>query len=472
MAAGGVSTLAGCATLDSDAPEPEPSGRTTTADDAGDRRTVTRRNADVYVVTDYSGEEWIDEWEEAIVPGFRDEYGATAFVEYAMGETRERLEADVRTGDDPPELAHGTLSEHADFVLRGETVPVGDLVADLETANGDLLHPASIRTGGETHLVPHGLSMGTFNYRADVYERLGLSVPRTWNELRENARAIDRAEEVDARGFAIPLSPGGSTVFPRNGAEAAFTGLLYNAGGDYWRWANSPGGDVAVEFEPRHVRPALDLLSDLARYSPTPSGMDRTDLIRQWSEGRVAQCFYANAWLCGLAHRLDATRVALDTRQAPVPTLDRSLDPTTRGWLRTDGTPIFRAADDPDLAREFLRYAYEGRDRQAARSVVEPMRWLPPYAGVMGTDRYRNAEVFQVEDGYFLERNRYCREEILPRVVGNRPRTTAARVARQGPAVADMLTGVLSQDEPVDDAIGRARTGLREQLRAARDLAG
>lgn len=458
-ATGSVVVLAGCAGGNTETPARE---------GGDDDRPTGPEDADAHVLTDYSSQSWQEEWYDRLVPGFRSRGGGSVYIGYPPDSVRARFEQLLQEGD-PPEVVTGTLGGFGDHVISDRILSVDDLVSDLVAANGDLLDPGSTRVDGSAHLVPHGLSMSTFNYRADIYDELELSVPETWDELRENARAIERSDATDARGFAVPLVPTDS-LFPPNRAEALFTTLLYSAGGDYWRWVNEAANELEVDFRPRHVRPVLELLRDLARYSPSPSGLDLSSLIQKWNGGAIAQCFMSNAWLCGLAHRLaDARDVALATRQAPPPRRDRTVNPERRGWLHTDGMLIVRGAENTDIAEAFLRYMYEGRSEQASRNLVEPMRWLPPYEGVMDTDRYRNGTLFQVDDGYFLERNRYCRNEIYPFLAGDRPQNAATRYARQGGAVAEMVTAVVADGVPIAEAISDARDRLRARLQEGRE---
>lgn len=194
------------------------------------------------------------------------------------------------------------------------------------------------------------------------------------------------------------------------------------------------------------------------------------EVTRKWNEGAIAQCFMSNAWLCGLAYRLDDARdIALATRQAPPPRRDRSVTPERRGWLHTDGMLVVRGAENTDIAEAFLRYMYEGQSEQASRNLVEPMRWLPPYEGVMDTDRYRSGTLFQVDDGYFRERNRYCRDEIYPLLAGDRSQNAATRYARQGGAVAEMVTAVVADGAPIAEAISNARDRLQARLQEGRE---
>lgn len=413
-------------------------------------------------MTDYSGSRWTDKWEAELVRNFEAEFGASVAVEHAMDGTRDRLERLVESGN-PPEVYHDTLAGVADFVAAGRTTPVDGLVADLVTANGRLLKPRSIRAGGHARIVPHGLTLGgVLNYRVDVYDDLGLSVPTTWDDLLANARAIDESEAFDGRGFAVPAA---GTA--KSGLD--FTNWLYTAGGDYWRWRDEAARELEVDFRTEHVRAALEVMGELSRYAPDPAQYDDTSTLRDWIVGRVGQCLMNNAWLCGVAYRGGARDVALNTRQAPVPVIERSLDPIDRGWVATNGTPVFAGANT-EAAESFLRYTYEGPERQAGMNAVAPMRWLPPYDDVMDADAYRAADIFGVEDGHFLELNRRCVDEIAPHLGGDRPRNAASLYASRFPVADELVRAVIADGVAVEPEIDRARGRLRRRLREGRML--
>lgn len=451
LSALGALVLAGCPSLSSDRPTPRATPAATRTDEAG---------AGIDILTDYADEAWFEKWESDIVPGWaaRSEVPVRIEVPPHPEDAREALESPT-----PPELYHGDMPQIADFVARGETRPVDDLVADLVSANGDLVLDESMQADGAAHIVPHGLYLGgVLNYRRDVYDALGLSVPATWDELLANAAAIDAAESFDMRGFAVPAKE------PRDrtkGGQDLLT-WLYNAGGGLWRGTD---GTVELDFHTADVRSALELMRELARYSPEAAEVDYPETIVAWLQGNVGQCLFPNAWLAGLAHQQDRP-LASDTAVAVAPRRDRSLDPSVRGWSRIDGAAIFREAESTGPAAEFLRYVYEGPDRQAAMNLVEPMRFLPPYEDVLGSEVYRSAPIFQAEDGYFLELNEQCLESIAPHHGGNRPRTAAAWYAMQEPILSELVREVIVAEEPIDAAIDRARSRLSARLEAGQQL--
>lgn len=367
-------------------------------------------NEEVHVLTDLTGEQWQAFWEEDIVPGFKNETGIPVNVEYTgmQGSGGQRLATLLQSGD-PPACYHATSAEIGDLINQGLTRPVDGVVDHLESVWGETLYRYTMQPMGgdrsnETHMIPNGLYVGgCLNYRRDIYEELGLSVPETWRALVDNAKAIHESE-FEAAGFAVPATPAG-----KSGSD--FTNWLYNSGGDVWQ---ESGGEIELWFEKKHVMPVLETLAELAQYSPDPSSLNWGTTIEYWAGGRIAQCFMNNAWLCGPAYAAGAKEIALNTEQALIPTREGA-DPVTRGWILANGTPIIKGSSNPDGAEQFNKYMF-GKENHVKASLIEPMRFLPPYRGIMETDAYRNAEIFQAENGAFLEKNQRVIDEIVPKL--------------------------------------------------------
>ena len=365
---------------------------------------------EIHILTDFSGDQWEPYWEDELVPGWEEESEVPINVEHAgfHGTGEQRL-ATLLQANDAPEIYHATTAEIGDLINQGLTMPVDDVVDDLEDEWGDALYKYTLQPMGgdrddEMHSIPHGIYVGgCLNYRSDVYEALDLEVPETWDELVENARIIDESDEFEEmRGFGLAGQSAG-----KSGSD--FSNWLYNSGG--WFWEEN-GGDIELWFEEEHAMAVLDVLQELSEYSPDPSSIGWEETIEYWIAGRFGQCFMNNAWLCGPAYFAGAEEVALATDQALIP-MREGADPISRGWVLVNGTPIVENSSNPEDAKDFKRYMY-GSDRHVEVSLIEPMRFLPPYEDIIETDAYQSAEIFQIEDGAFLEKNQYVMDEIVP----------------------------------------------------------
>lgn len=148
---------------------------------------------------------------------------------------------------DPPTIFHASLPEIGDLVNQEQLAEVGDILEDEwgEPVFKYLLAPNE----GEIVSVPHGPYIGCLQYREDLYEELDLEVPETWDDLVENARAIDEMDN-EVRGFALPAAPAGKP-------DADFSCWIANAGGERFRWTDD---EVELVYEGDDVMAVFDLL--------------------------------------------------------------------------------------------------------------------------------------------------------------------------------------------------------------------
>lgn len=451
LAVVGASLVAGCNVLD-------PSGSGQTEHGAAPSNGT---DADIHVLTKLASEAWQQKWNQEIEPGFEANSSHTVHIELPA-----RKRSRVRTLYDEgnlPEVYTADGLEIPWFVLRGETEPVDDLVSGLGESNGPLVVDRPIRMGNSIQIVPHGLTVGgVLNYRSDIYDRLDLSVPETWSALIRNARVIEESERVDARGFAVPA------VRSDEKARDDFTNLFFNSGGRFWRWRDRDSGTAEIAMRREDVRSTLEAMQTLATYSPDPAAVGYPKTAGDWTLGNVAQCFFPNAWLAGLAYDRpaeEATRIAVNTRQAPVPRMDSTTEPRVRGWARITGTPLF-AGTNTAAAREFIRYLYGNPSKQADKNNPD-MEYLPPYEGVLDTDEYRNTGIYRAEDGVFLDRERHVLRDITPDHRGNLIRTPATQYALHRPiggtsVLTELVHAVLVEGVSIDSAIDTAMTDLQD----------
>ncbi|MWG36342.1 extracellular solute-binding protein [Halomarina oriensis] len=413
------------------------------------------------MLTDYASEAWQAKWQDDIIPGFEEEvspdYTVTAEYVGLQGTGEQRLTTLLQSGT-PPEMYFGTITQVADLVAQDQTAPLGDLVSRIEEANGEMYFKSTVTVADSVQMVPHGLYLGgTLNYRQDIYDMLGLSVPETWDQLLENARAISESDETQALGFATAAQPAGK-------AGSDFANFLANSGGGVFQ-ATEDGG-AEIWFDEQHVTESLTVMQDLAEFSPDPSSLNWGSTIENWVAGRIGQCIMNNAWLAGPAYAAGATDVALNTNIAPVP-MQSDADPIDRGWALIDGTPVLSGSDNVGGAEAFLEYMYGSPEAQADKNLVEPMRFLPPYQDILETDAYQSAEIFQAEDGYFLDLNRRCFEEIAPNLQSDeRPSTVATTYESRFQYDSEMVNAVLVQgnspQQAYEDGLGRLETIFQE----------
>ncbi|SIR70595.1 ABC transporter substrate-binding protein [Natronorubrum daqingense] len=397
---------------------------------------------ELHILTDLSSDEWQEYWENNLIPGYEEEYGLPVEHEYTgLDEVGRQRLATLMQAQDPPGIFHASLPEIGDLVNQGQLADVDDVLEDLEDEWGEpvfkyLLEPIDDQIVN----IPHGPYIGCLQYREDLYDELDLEVPETWDDLLENAQAIDEMDN-DVRGFGLSAGPEGKP-------DADFSCWLVNAGGDRFRWNSDD--EVELVYEEDDVLAVFELLQELEQYSPDPASLDYGTTIEYWASGRLGQCIMLNAWVCSAAYEAGAEEVALNTKQEVVPHRE-GVDPDVRGFVTMTGAPVLEGATHTDGAKDFNRYMY-GPDRHIEVSLMEPMRFLPPYESILEHEEYRSADVFQIDDGYFLERNEYLLQEIAPQVSDPESPTTPETLGLLSFDIdAQMINRLIVEEEDPED---------------------
>ncbi|MFB6170189.1 MAG: ABC transporter substrate-binding protein [Haloarculaceae archaeon] len=466
VGSGALAGLAGCTGGD-ESSGGTPGGTQTTGGDGssadggagGDGGSST----EIHLLTDYSSESWQRRWEETIIPSYESETGNSVNLEYTgmQGNARNRLMTLIQSGDTPNSF-QSTPDTVAPLVMRGQTVSVTDLVNELESRYGSILGKELIVHGGEVRNVPHGLYYGALNYRADIYDRLSLSEPTTWDDLLSNAEAIDTDADVAARGFGLSAVKAGKS-------SAEFESVLNTAGAHLFEWKDREAGTIQIWFPEDPVVEALSFMEQLGEYSPDPSSISWGPGLKYWAGGRIAQQMHLNAWPAGVAAGAGADDIARHTGVVKYPN-KAGVDPDTRGFNDIDTATLFDT-DGADATREFFRMLYGSPERVAGNHAMEPMRFIPAYEGFMDTEHYQSIDIFQQYDGHLLELNRKIVSDVAPELSSpKRPRTLERMYVLAGPMLANMVNQVVIQGRNKSDAYRECRERIADRLERARSF--
>ncbi|OIB57469.1 ABC transporter substrate-binding protein [Natrialba sp. SSL1] len=427
---------------------------------------------EIHFYTDYSTESWQDRWESDLIPAFEDETDNTVNPEYAgfQGDSEERL-MNLIQANDPPDIHVETFYTAADIWAQGMLQPMSDTLAAVEEVNGDINvetfeDEEGVVSQGDTFHVSHGGYTNVLVYREDIYEALGLEVPETWDELVENAEAIDEAEEFDStRGFATQAGVVGQS-------RELFWMFLYQNGVDTHQMED---GEVEVWVPEEEAIEALEYLEELSQYSPDPSNLNWGTSLEQWVQGRIGQMYHVNGWAAGVAAAEGIDPIAENTAVAPLPRNDIPLEESYMTLPTGNGYMVFEDGDDPDGAVEFIEWLYaDSIERTASLFEQEPMRLLPAYDDVVTSDAYENLDYFQ-EWPEHLEINQQIQEEIVPMYgqnVDESPTTGAEQYALSGYHYADMMNQIIVGDADIEEALADAKEQAEERLEEGKELTG
>jgi len=423
---------------------------------------------EIHILTDYNSENWQNRWENDIVPPFTEATGVDVRVEYAgrTDATEQRLSTLLQSGT-PPNGYQASIAQSMSFVTNDQVSPVTDILDEWNEQFGTLTGRNTITFGGEGYMVPHGVYLiSPLQYRADIYEELGLEEPETWDDLVENARAIDEADQYQARGYSVSGTNGTRSEFE-------FRPMLNCAGVGYYRWTDDSREDVEVWFPEDEVVAVLEHMEELKQYSTDPSSNTYNQVLNDYASGRVAQTQMINVYAAGIASVAGADSIAENTEITLQPAR-AGVDPAARGWAQLDGAVVWNT-EGQGAMKDFYRSMYESQEKFARNHVeTEPTRFFPPYREVTQTDAYRNADLFSRYDGHIFDLVQECYDEIAPTLEWDeRPVNAVTQYAfgKNPSPVSQMLNEVLVQGRDKAAAHQECRSTMQDYLAEGKEAA-
>lgn len=434
----------------------------------------------VFMLTDYHTERWMNLWDEQLIPPFEEETLLRVRVESPpRPDSGRALRGLVRSGN-PPDVHTTTPARMADLENQYGRVraPVTDVVERATERNGDLVVPPPEYP--DRLQVPHGHQALTLLYREDVYDELGLDVPTSFGALLDNARAIEESD-LDVRGYALAEGEKRRDEVQAYLAKAGVppTGLRYR---------NPDGEELETYFPEEPVTAVLELLADLAAFSPRPEDGERTaglgwdGSVGAWAEGQVAQQIHWNNFPAGIAAAIargddpidGAGAVAENTGVAPLPYWEAGGVGPEEGQLgrpRTDAQFLFENGDRTAGGRRWLRWLYADDPSRTARLYQQrPTYFVPAYDDVLSADSFREMGLFQ-EFPRILEQLEFVRETVIadhydPATAVDRP--AALSVGRRE-FFGEMLSRLLDGTDSVAEAYEYGKILLETRFEDARE---
>jgi len=419
-------------------------------------------SGEVRWLMDYNDDEWQDYW-AGLVDEYESEYSdVTINMEYVgfQGESGQRLQNLFQSGD-PPELFQGTLPEMGLIVGDGRGIPVNDVNDNIrEFYDDDIKLIESAKLGGSAEwLVPHGWqTISTFTYRSDIYDQLSLEEPETWDDLLNNAEAIDNDGDIDARGFGLAAQKTGKS-------SSVFDGFFRSNGGYYYEEVD---GEVEVWFPEDKAIETLEFLKQLGQYSPDPASLSWGPTIKFWLSNRIAQTDFVSAWIQDIAFDSDLPDLATSTDLAELPLPSADADPVDRGLVLIDGTPLIQGSN-VEAAKHWLTWLYASDVERTAGLNLQNLRLLPSTDAVFESDQYQNSEEMQRGDGYMAEQQDKVRDIAENKSDPSRPRTIATSYVTRFPINEEMMNAVIIGGTSPSDAVAEAKSRYEERLKEGKE---
>lgn len=418
----------------------------------------------VHWLVDYSDKSWQKRWEKLVKQYEEEHPDVTINIEYAgfQGESGQRLQNLIQSGS-PPELFQGTLPEMGLLVGSGRAVPANPVNDNIrEFYDGDIKLIESAKLGGSAEwLVPHGWqTISTFTYRSNIYDQLSLSVPKTWDELLNNAEAIDKDGSIDARGFGLAAQKTGKSA-------SVFDGFFRSNGGYYYEEVD---GEVQVWFPEDKAIETLEFLKQLGQYSPDPTQLSWGSTIKYWLSNRIAQTDFVSAWLTDVAIDSDLQDLAKSTALGELPLPSADADPKDRGLVLIDGTPLIKGSN-VEAAKDWLTWLYAEDKERAAKNNLENVRLLPSTDALFESDAYQNGAAFTERKGgeYLLKQQDTVRKIAKNKSHPDRPTTLATNYVQRFPILEEMMNQVIVAGKGPSDAVAEAKSRYEKRLKEGKE---
>ncbi len=136
-------------------------------------------------------------------------------------------------------------------------------------------------------------NLDVFIYRKDIYKKLGLSVPTTWDQVIENGKKIQDAKAAKYGGVFRTQGVAGTY-----GATFEYQALMNSAGAS---WFKQPGVDYTPTVDSSNGTKAASWFRQLAELGPTATGtIGQAQVIATMQSGDAAQTYAVAAAAAGL----------------------------------------------------------------------------------------------------------------------------------------------------------------------------
>ncbi|MEU1317512.1 extracellular solute-binding protein [Streptomyces tibetensis] len=216
---------------------------------------------------------------DSVVAGFEKAHkGTKVEVEYIPVETRaQRVKAAFNDPGSAPDVMEYGNTDTAGYVKDGGLLDVTKQFGDwTEAKDTDPTAKQSVTVDGRLYGAPFYVGVRALYYRTDVFEELGLSAPRTMDELASTARRI-RAAKPELYGLAV----GGAYTY---GAMP----FVWANGGEL---ANGKSGSCASGIDSPEARKGIKAYTSLFGDDNCPAakcaGMGGNDTVSAFAAGKA-----------------------------------------------------------------------------------------------------------------------------------------------------------------------------------------
>ncbi|KUL38370.1 extracellular solute-binding protein [Streptomyces regalis] len=302
---------------------------------------------------------------DSVVAAFEKEHkGTKADVEYIPVETRaQRVKAAFNDPDSAPDVMEYGNTDTAGYVKDGGLLDVTGEFGDWsETKDTDPTAKQSVTVDGKVYGAPFYVGVRALYYRTDVFEQLGLEVPKTMAELAGTARKI-RAAKPELYGLVVggAYTYGAMPFVWANGGEIAA-----GKGGSYASAIDSPAAQ-------KGIKAYTSLFTDDNCPAAKCAGMGGNDTITAFAAGKA-----------GMAIGGDFSHTAVEAgkvkgRYAVVPLPGVKAGSIAPAFAGGNNIGVLKSTSHRTLAVELMERL---TSKKTQASMFEAMGFLPTFSDV------------------------------------------------------------------------------------------
>ena len=295
------------------------------------------------------------------------------YVEIGTGQWLPKMVAALEAGN-PPDVTRYTQAQAALYRSQGHLIEVTDIVEKMQQVPGGLFDASlnAVMYKGKAYSVPQSVGPSPLVARMDLLEAAKVDPPKTWDELIEVCKRLQKPPKLTGFGMCLGLH----TDTDNNVMNViwAYGGKLVEAD-DKTVALNSPGTVQAVK-----------LIADMYhKHKIIPKGAISWDNQGNNKAFQSRQVIFVLNPTSIYAHLAESDKELYDvTGLLPVPAGPAGAieELTTAEWL------LFKRNPYPEVAKGLIQYYMEPEN---LRVVMEEGggRWGPPYKGMYDSAFWR-----------------------------------------------------------------------------------
>jgi multiple sugar transport system substrate-binding protein len=300
------------------------------------------------------------------------------YVEIGTGQQPPKLVAALEAGI-PPDVARAGSALVSLYRAQGHLLEVTDIVERMQQVPGGLF-PVSVKASmyeEKAYGVPHSVSPWPLVTRLDILEAAKVDPPKTWDELIEVCKKLQKPPKLTGYGICLGL---------QNDTDNNVMNTIWCYGGKLVE-----ADDKTVALNSPETVQAVKLIADMFnKHKIIPKGAISWDNQGNNKAYQSRQVIFVLNPSSIYAHLAESDKELYDvTGMLPVPAGPAGAieELTTGEWL------LFKHNPYPEVAKGLVQYYMEPEN---LRVVMEEGggRWGPPYKGMYESDFWKRP-VFQ-----------------------------------------------------------------------------